>query len=594
LSRWGFDLESNGLLDKITKIHCIVLRHMDTGEVKTFGPDQISDALYLLMNAEEVCGHNIIDYDIPALQKIYPDFEIAGKVTDTLVLSRLIRTTLAEDDAILNVKNPEHFPRRLIGSHSLKAWGLRLSDILGDDHKKGDYDGGWENYSQEMLDYCCLDTSVTAELYKHLMTFGFSEESIDLEHSMAQICQTIGNNGWTFNKTKAITLYSDLCQIRDDLQKDLDELFPPWEITEEFIPARDNKTLGYVKGEVFIKRKQVEFNPGSRRHIEKCLRDKYKWKPTKFTGTGHAQIDETILGGLPYPEAQQLAKFFLVQKRIGQLAEGPAAWLKKLDDDGRIRHTIVVGGTISGRCAHRSPNLAQVPKAGLLYGAECRELFGPPPGWTQVGVDLSGLELRMLANFLDDGGVYANQILEGDIHQFNANAIKGTRDQAKRFIYSVLFGAGDQLVGKIVGGNAKDGKRLKDSFNEAVPAFAKLQSNLKRAAKRGYLVGLCGRKLYIREERKLLSQLLQASGAVVCKKWVQLTHTEINKQFGPEQAFLMAWVHDEVQIACKNKDIADECREIAIRMARDTGRHFNTKIRIDAEGNLGQSWLDCH
>ena len=567
---------------------------MDTGEVKTFGPDQISDALYLLMNAEEVCGHNIIDYDIPALQKIYPDFEIAGKVTDTLVLSRLIRTTLAEDDAILNVKNPEHFPRRLIGSHSLKAWGLRLSDILGDDHKKGDYDGGWENYSQEMLDYCVLDTHVTAELYKHLMTFGFSEESIDLEHSMAQICQTIGNNGWTFNKTKAITLYSDLCQIRDDLQKDLDELFPPWEITEEFIPARDNKTLGYVKGEVFIKRKQVEFNPGSRRHIEKCLRDKYKWKPTKFTGTGHAQIDETILGGLPYPEAQQLAKFFLVQKRIGQLAEGPAAWLKKLDDDGRIRHTIVVGGTISGRCAHRSPNLAQVPKAGLLYGAECRELFGPPPGWTQVGIDLSGLELRMLANFLDDGGVYANQILEGDIHQFNANAIKGTRDQAKRFIYSVLFGAGDQLVGKIVGGNAKDGKRLKDSFNEAVPAFAKLQSNLKRAAKRGYLVGLCGRKLYIREERKLLSQLLQASGAVVCKKWVQLTHTEINKQFGPEQAFLMAWVHDEVQIACKNKDIADECREIAIRMARDTGRHFNTKIRIDAEGNLGQSWLDCH
>ena len=594
MSRWGFDLESNGLLDKITKIHCIVLRHMDTGEVKTFGPDQISDALYLLMNAEEVCGHNIIDYDIPALQKIYPDFTIAGKVTDTLVLSRLIRTTLAEDDAILNVKNPEHFPRRLIGSHSLKAWGLRLSDILGDDHKKGDYDGGWENYSQEMLDYCVLDTHVTAELYKHLMTFGFSEESIDLEHSMAQICQTIGNNGWTFNKTKAITVYSDLCQIRDDLQKDLDELFPPWEITEEFIPARDNKTLGYVKGEVFIKRKQVEFNPGSRRHIEKCLRDKYKWKPNKFTGTGHAQIDESILGELPYPEAQQLAKFFLVQKRIGQLAEGPAAWLKKLDDDGRIRHTIVVGGTISGRCAHRSPNLAQVPKSGLLYGAECRELFGPPPGWTQVGVDLSGLELRMLANFLDDGGVYANQILEGDIHQYNADAIKGTRDQAKRFIYSVLFGAGDQLVGKIVGGNAKDGKRLKDSFNEAVPAFAKLQSNLKRAAKRGYLVGLCGRKLYIREERKLLSQLLQASGAVVCKKWVQLTHTEINKQFGPEQAFLMAWVHDEVQIACKNKDIADECREIAIRMARDTGRHFNTKIRIDAEGNLGQSWLDCH
>ena len=164
MSRWVFDLESDGLLDTITKIHCIVLRHMETGEVKSFGPDEINDALYLLTKAEEVCGHNVIAYDIPALQKIYPDFTVMGKVTDTLVMSRLIRTTLAEDDAVLSVKNPEHFPRKLIGSHSLKAWGLRLSAMLGDDHRKGDYDGGWENYSQAMMDYCILDTEVTKTL----------------------------------------------------------------------------------------------------------------------------------------------------------------------------------------------------------------------------------------------------------------------------------------------------------------------------------------------------------------------------------------------------------------------------------------------
>lgn len=594
MSRWVFDLESDGLLDTITKIHCIVLRHMETGEVKSFGPDEINDALYLLTKADEVCGHNVIAYDIPALQKIYPDFTVSGKVTDTLVMSRLIRTTLAEDDSVMIVKSPAHFPRKLIGSHGLKAWGLRLSAMLGDDHRKGDYDGGWENYSQAMMDYCILDTEVTKTLYDHLFTFGFSQESLDLEHSMAEVCLRIGNNGWTFDKKKAIALYSELCQVREELQTELDDLFPPWEVTEEFIPKSNNKTRGYVKGEVFIKRNLVEFNPGSRRHIEKCLRDKYKWKPKKFTATGHAMIDETILSGLPYPEAQQLAKFFLVQKRIGQLAEGPAAWLKKVDDDGKIRHTIVVGGTVSGRCAHRGPNLAQVPKGNLLYGRQCRELFKAPEGWLVAGVDLSGLELRMLANFLDDGGEYARQINDGDIHQFNADAIGTSRDIAKTFIYATCFGAGDALVGKIAGGGPKEGKALKAAFNKSIPAFAKLQSNLKRAAQRGYLVGLCGRKLYVREERKLLSQLLQGSGAVICKKWVQLTDAEITKHYGPDEAYVMAWVHDEQQIACKTKEIAEHVREIAIRMANQTGRHFKTKIAIDAAGCLAESWADSH
>ena len=597
MSRWVFDLESDGLLDTITKIHCIVLRHMETGEVKAFGPDEINDALYLLTMAVEVCGQNVIAYDIPALQKIYPGFTVMGKVTDTLVMSRLIRTTLAEEDAIRHAKNPKAFPRKLTGSHGLKAWGLRLSDMLGEDHNKGDYEGGWETYSQEMLDYCILDTHVTQTLYDYLNSFGFSQESIDLEHSLANICLRIGNNGWTFDKPAAINLYSELCQIRDDLQVSLDGLFPPWEVEEEFLPARSNKTLGYVKGEVFIKRKTVNFNPGSRRQIEFCLRGKYKWKPKKFTNTGHAQIDETILGALHYPEAQALAKFFLIQKRIGQLAEGPAAWLKKLDNDGRIRHTIVSGGTISGRAAHRSPNLGQVPKAGLLYGEECRKLFTAPEGWTLVGVDLSGLELRALAHYLDDGGEYGRQILEGDIHTHNMVAAGlSSRSESKRFIYSLLFGAGDSLIGSIVGGNSKDGKRLKENFNKGIPAFAKLQSNLKKAAQRGHLVGLDGRKLYIRggEDRKCLSQLLQSCGAVICKKWVELTDTAINQKYTPDEVIIQGWVHDELQIGCATKEIAEDVREIAIRMAKNTGDHFKTKVSLDAEGNLGRTWNDTH
>ena len=163
MTRWVWDLESDGLLDTVSKIHCIVLRHVETDEVQTYGPDEIKAAMFTLMNAEEVIGHNIIAYDIPALQKVYPGFEVLGKITDTLVLSRLVEANLAEKDGIRHAKDPESFPKKMTGSQSLKAWGLRLGDF------KDDYDGGWENYSQEMLDYCIQDTQVTKVLYEHCM-----------------------------------------------------------------------------------------------------------------------------------------------------------------------------------------------------------------------------------------------------------------------------------------------------------------------------------------------------------------------------------------------------------------------------------------
>ena len=589
MTRWVFDLESNGLLDTVSTIHCIVLRHVETDEVKAFGPDDIQDALDILTDAEEVIGHNIVNYDIPALQKVYPGFIVKGIVTDTLILSRLIATTLPETDTIRYQKDPVAFPRRLVGSHSLKAWGLRIANL------KDDYDGGWETFSQEMMDYCIQDTSVTYTLYHKLMEKEFSEQSIRLEHKMAVICERIGNNGWTFDTKKAQLLYGKLAQERNEIEQGLDKLFEPWEITETFIPKRNNKKLGYVEGVPFEKRKTVHFNPGSRRHIEHCLRSKYGWKPKKFTDGGHAQIDETVLGSLHYPEAQALAKYFLLQKRIGQLSEGPQGWLKKVDSDGRIRHQIVPMGTVSGRASHRSPNLAQVPKVGLEYGRECRELFTVPEGWTLMGSDLSGLELRCLAHYLNDGGEYAQQILEGDIHTYNQKAAGlDTRDQAKTFIYATMYGGGDALIGKIAGGSAKLGKKLKEDFNKNIPAFGRLQANLKKAFARGYLVGLDGRKLYIRSEHKLLSQLLQSAGAVICKKWVELVDDEINKIYGPGQAYIVGWIHDEIQVACKTEGIANDVGDISRRMAQEAGNALQVKIPITSEYSVGRTWADTH
>jgi len=569
----------------------MVFINVETNEVRGFGPLEISLGLELLATADEIIGHNVIAYDFPAVLKLYPDFTTTAKITDTLVLSRLIKANIMQDDAEGTFKSgSDAFPKRFYGSHSLKAWGLRV------DNQKGDYDGGWEKFSQEMYDYCLQDTSVTLTIYKKFMAAGFSQVSIDLEHSLAEVCFRIGNNGWTFDQVAAAKLYGELAQRRAELSEELNELFPPWDVEEEFIPKSNNKTRGYVKGEVFIKRRVITFNPGSRQHIQKCLVDKYCWKPKEFTNNGQAKIDDEILGTLDYPEAKRLAELFLINKRIGMLAEGRHAWLKKVDAyDGRIRHSINSGGTVSGRASHSSPNLAQVPSAGSPYGEECRSLFGVPKGWTLCGSDLSGLELRCLAHYLDDGGEYASQVLDGDIHTYNQKAAGlATRNQAKTFIYATMYGGGATLIGQIAGGGAPEGAKLKKAFETSIPAFGKLRSNIEKAAQqRGYLKGLDGRHLYLRSIHKGLSQLLQSAGAVLCKRWVELIDQEITKHHKGD-AFICGWIHDEVQIACRTEEIAHDIGNIAGRMAEQSGLSFDTKIPIAAEYKLGTNWAGTH
>lgn len=571
------------------RIHCLVLRSPDTDEVRAFRPDQIEDGVALLVEADEIIGHNIVDFDIPAIQIVYPDFAPKGTVTDTLVLSRLIKHELYADDVERGFSH-EAFPKRLYGSHSLKAWGLRLGDF------KDDYDGGWETFSEEMLTYCIQDTKVTDRLYKHFMSTGPSEQSVYLEHRMASICKEIGSNGWTFDEKKAALLYADLAQKRHQIEDTLKDLFPPWEITEDFLPKRDNKTLGYKANELFVKSKTVYFNPSSRQHIHKCLVDKYGWKPRQFTESGQAKVDETVLGGLPYPEAKQLAEYFLLQKRIGMLAEGKGSWMKLVSPDGRLRHRLVSNGTTSSRAAHQSPNLGQVPSTGSAYGKECRELFTVPEGWYLCGSDLSGIEVRCLASYLHpyDGGEYARQILDADIHTYNQKATGlETRAQAKTWLYATLYGGGDALIGAIAGGGVQRGKELKANYDKAVPAFATLKKNLKTAYARGFIKAIDGRKLKIRSQHRCLSQLLQSCGSIVSKQWVMMTYDEIKKQHGDE-AYIVGWVHDEIQVACKTKEISENVGNISRRMAEVAGAALGLKITIAAEHSVGRTWADTH
>ncbi|MAJ57244.1 MAG: DNA polymerase [Candidatus Pelagibacter sp.] len=588
-----WDIETNGLLKTMDKIHCIGIQCLDTLEYTGFKPDQITEALDIIKNAESNIGHNTIGFDIPAVQKIYPDWKPKGKVIDTLVLSRLFKADLFNDD-FTSKTLPEGFQKKLYGSHSLKAWGMRLSD------HKIDYSGGFETFNEDMFTYMEQDVRLTTLLYTKLMQDkDFTQKTIDLEHDLAEICYRIGNNGWTFNMQKASKLYGKLSQRRLDLSNELETLFEPWEIKTPFTPKRNDKKRGYEAGVTINKIKTVYFNPNSRKHIAKCLKDKYKWKPEKWTPTGEPKVDENILINLPYPEAKKLAEFFLVQKRIAMLAEGEQAWMRLTDDDGKLRHTIISGSCVSRRASHRSPNLAQVPSTRAVYGKECRELFGVPDGWKLVGSDLSGLELRCLAAVLDDGGDYGKQIMEGDIHTHNMlmagidDSDGNGRARSKSFIYSLIFGGGDALIGKIVGGNATAGKKLKNQFNQNVPAFKSLQEELRAAyKKKGFIKSISGSKLYCRSEHRLLSQLLQSSGAIIAMEWLRLMDKRIQDE--KLDSKIVAWVHDEVQIACPATEANYVGNNITSRTAEEAGKAYGFVIPIESEFSVGENWATTH
>lgn len=442
-----FDLETNGLLHEVSKIHCMSLKDPSTGDRHRFTPKNIEvgvEHLELALNKGHIGGHNVIDFDIPVIQKLYPRFTAPRtKVYDTLVVSRLFFPDLITRDGG-HVK-AGRLPSKLVGSHSLESWGYRLGLQKGEyktefkekwiaDWDKAWGEGGkeawvpgteWAEYSEEMGDYCDLDVDVTDALYKHFGSMEYSQEAIDLEHEVRWYCSMMTRSGWPFDVKAAVELYSKLAAERDAIRQTMMGTFPPL-VIERFSEKTGKR----------LKDKVVEFNPSSRDQIAQRLIVKYGWEPTTFTDGGKPQVDETILEKLDYPEAKILSKYFLLEKRVGMLAEGNQAWLKN-ERQGHIHHSINTNGAVTGRCTHSSPNIAQVPSVSAVWGPECRGLFTVRPGFRQVGVDLSGIELRCLAHFMAqwDGGEYGEVILNGDIHIVNQEAAGlPTRNNAKTFI----------------------------------------------------------------------------------------------------------------------------------------------------------------
>lgn len=593
-----FDLETDGLLDDVTKIHCLVIKDTDTGSVTVYDDSlsgkRIEIGLRWLEKADRIIGHNVIKYDIPVIEKLYPWFKVdRANVFDTIVATRLIWSNIKDHDARL--MQEERLPTRLYGSHSLEAWGHRLGNY------KGDYTGPWDTYSQEMLDYCIQDVEVTHSLYEKILSKNYADSALELEHGIAWLMAKQERNGFCFDTQKAGALYAKLVQRRGELERELKDYFGSWVVQlPDFIPKVNNKTKGYVKGIPVKKTKTIEFNPSSRDHIADRLINLYGWKPVDFTEGGKPMVDEDILSKLDYPPCKLLTEYLLIQKRAGQLSEGQQAWMKS-EKKGKIHGSVNPNGAVTGRATHAYPNVAQVPSGASAYGPECRELFTVPRGWYLVGADASGLELRCLAHFMAkyDGGKYGEILLTGDIHTANQEAAGlSTRNQAKTFIYAFLYGAGDAKIGTVVGGDAAAGKRLKQKFLRSLPALNRLIDAVRVSAERGYLLGLDGRHLHVRSSHAALNTLLQSAGALICKKWLLILEEDLQAEgykhgWEGDYAFC-AWIHDEVQIACKTEAIANRVAELAKDAVRKAGEHFNFRCQLAGDAKIGTNWSQTH
>lgn len=567
-----FDVEANGLhevisgkkdsyLPEATKIWCMSVMNIETKEIFLFEQDNMKDGVQMLREADLIIGHNIYGFDIPLIERLFGSLDKKPEqIMDTLILSRLIY-----GDA----------PPTESQSHSLMAWGIYLNSV------KGDYKGGWDNYTAEMGIYCLQDSVITDKLWSHFSKLDYLvtyNRAIRMEHVVADMIKRQVEAGFGFDLKLAENLEMELLIEKSTIEDQFHKIFPT-----KIIVRHSEKTGKRLKDKIEV------FNPGSRQQIAERLFEKYGWQGP-ITDKGNPKVDHEVLSNLSFEEAQHLCRYFDLVKLISQVSD----WIgrSKISRDGRIHGFINTLGAVTGRMSSKEPNIQQVHSDD-----RARKLFIPKDKWSLVGSDLKGLELRMLAHYLSpfDGGAYAKEVCDGDIHTHNQKAMDlDSRTTAKTAIYCFLYGGGDEKFGKTIGCSTYKAKQTKNKLLSNIPGLKKLIENCRfDTLDKGYVKPFNWRPVFVRKEHAALNTLLQSSGAHIAKAWACVADQRLRLEVGQEKFNWVASVHDELQLEC-HPDVANKIGKILCESATTAGELLKCSCKIEAEYKVGTNWSETH
>ncbi|KAF1049343.1 DNA polymerase [Xylophilus sp.] len=621
----AWDLETNGLLKELDRIHVLAIGDVFTGIVTTYTDNDprypsLKEGVRRLSHHVKAGGltvaHNGIGFDRKALSKVCGVSIPPEQILDTLVMGRLC--------------DPER-----LGGHKLESYGIEMGIL------KDVYDGGWDTYNESMRSYCGQDVVVTIALYHKLAGVRQWGESLPLELDVMFLIDLQMDNGFMLNVRAGIKLAAELDAERQGLIAELQRTFPPIFVSAGTTnPKRsmNRQGVGYTAGAEYTKIKLQDFNPGSEHHVAARLRRQYGWV-APLTEKGNPNITEEVLKKLDFPEVQLLLKFARAEKRYTQLAGPPrikegrklgGGWIHHTDDEDRVHGFVNPNGAVTGRMTHRMPNSANIDKDPAM-----RSLWVPREGWKLVGIDAEGLELRVLAHYLSryDDGTLTFQLLEGDkskgtdAHSVNRkNTELYSRDGAKTLLYGSLYGAGDEKAGRIwiedwrssgkpvaewpawaIEWN-KDrsrcrpktptaiGRVVKQRLINGIKGFRELKEAIAAKAKaQGWVRGIDGRRIRIRHAHAALNTLLQGTGAIVMKKALVILYESFSAagyRHGVDYGFC-ANVHDEWQIECR-PELAEQIGELGKRAITQAGEHFKFRCRLDGAYDIGDNWHMTH
>ena len=610
--RLVYDIETDGL--DATRIWCVVAHNIDTGVTYKFADTggyhgSVHDGVNLLNNARLLIGHNICGFDNPVVEKLFGHPLNDKHCHDTLVMSQVLRYKRGH-------------------RHGLKAWGEKLHN------SKIDYDD-WSQFSPEMMRYCVQDVMLNVDVYYQLLeefkkVAAFNpkiKEGMQIEHDTYKFNSFVRDKGWYFNMPDAC----ELLGIMHRRMKEIEDKIEPEMGTRVVYVDKTPKTPKFKKngdytattckllteffghtvlpedthlapaGFEFQRTVKEQAKLGSQEVVKDWLLS-IGWKPDEYNRkkigyewvTTGPKLTTSSLEKLG-PIGKMVDEYYTLRHKAS-LMEG---WIERVNntEDKRLHGNMWTIGTPTFRARHEV--IANLPGARAAWGKEIRGMLKADPGYVIVGADSSGNQLRGLCHYVRNSD-FTREVIHGDQHQRNADALGCDRDTAKSYLYAYLFGAGDAKLGSVLTGksNSTVGKQSREAFAASIKGLGELRDQIQRTWRKteaaqgdGWFPALDGRPVFCGSAHQTLNYLLQSAEGITCKAALSYAWKKIKEE--KLRAEPRLFYHDEFAFQ-SHPDDAQRVGEILQESFREAPKTFGVECMDGGDYAIGESYADVH